>query len=536
MAKLIIQSGPGIGADKTINDKMVVGRLQTCDLPIQEGKSSRSHFQIERIGSSFQLKDLGSRNGTNLNDEPVTKARLLSNGDVIQVGETRLVFFLAAPKLDKGDSFAGYEILSAPIPNACGYRFKARQRSLDREVVLETLSPDFTSNKDVSSRFLEMMNTASQFDHPNILEIYEVGTENDIPFASTPPFEGTTLRRAVRSGEISLADALKILVHAADALHHVNNRKAIHGRLSPSSILVTEDDYRIKLVGFGVDPRGRHTDPALPEPEWHAAFCSPEVGRGLDPSIAGDLYSLGAIAYWLVTGHPPYKAETAMEILRLHASPAAVVPTKELMPDIAAMIGRAIDRLLKKSPSERPENSRAAKKLLENALEVSREKPGKISKIHSRPRGIPQISTADLEEELSGEVTRTPNQTTIHKKKTRGPRASAAGPRASARASKGSARGPKSSARASNSATRKKRHESARVREASSERARKQPVSSRVKVTEGISDRLVSPEALDSGRGRRKSGSFMIPLVFIILLYVGSFFVTRILLRLLEAS
>lgn len=521
MAKLIIQSGPGIGADKTINDKMVVGRLQTCDLPIQEGKSSRSHFQIERIGSSFQLKDLGSRNGTHLNDEPVTKARLLSNGDVIQVGETRLVFFLEAPKLNKGDSFAGYEILSAPIPNACGYRFKARQRSLDREVVLETLSPDFSSNKEISSRFLEMMNTASQFDHPNILEIYEVGTEDGIPFASTPPFEGTTLRRAVRSGEISLADALKILVHMADALHHVNHRKAIHGRLSPSSILVTEDDYRIKLVGFGVDPRGRHTDPALPEPEWHASFCSPEVGRGLDPSVAGDLYSLGAIAYWLVTGHPPYKAETAMEILRLHASPAAVVSTKELMPDIAPMIGRAIDRLLKKSPSERPENSRAAKKLLENALEVSREKPGKISKIHSRPRGIPQISTTDLEQDSSGEATRSPNQTTIAKKK-RGPRASAGGPRASARAS--------------NSATRKKRHESARVRETSSERARKQPVSSRVKVTEGISDRLVSPEALDSGRGRRKSGSFLIPIVFIILLYVGSFFVTRILLRLLEAS
>lgn len=524
MAKLIIQSGPGIGADKTINDKLVVGRLQTCDLPIQEGKSSRTHFQIERIASSFQLKDLGSRNGTLLNDEPVTSAKLLSNGDVIQVGETRLVFFLDAPKISKGDQFAGYEILSAPLPNAYGYRFKARQRSLDREVMLETLSPDFSSDKEVVGRFLDMMNTASQFDHPNILEIYEVGTEDSIPFATFPPFEGTTLRRAVRSGEISLADALKILVHIADALHHVNNRKAIHGRLSPSSVLVTEDDYRIKLVAFGTDPRGRHTDPALPEPEWHASFCSPEVGRGLDPSIAGDLYSLGAIAYWLVTGHPPYKGETAMEILRLHASPNEVVPTKELMPDLAPLIGRAIDRLLKKSPKERPESSRAAKKLLENALEVSREKPGKISKIHSRPRGVPQISTSDLEQAVPESETRAPNQTTIHKKK-RGPKASAAGPR-------GSARGPRASARATNSAARKG---SARIRESSGERVRKQATSSRVKA-EGISDRLVSPDALDAGRGRRRKGSFVVPVVFIILLYIGSFFVTRILLRLLEAT
>jgi serine/threonine protein kinase len=515
VAKLIIQSGPGIGSDQAIADKLVVGRLQSCDLQIQEGKSSRQHFQIERIGLSFQLKDLGSRNGTELNEEPVTAPVLLSNGDVIQVGGTRLVFFLDAPKLGKGDMFAGYKILSAPIPSAYGYRFRARQRSLDREVVLETLALDYGHKSDIAKRFTEMMTAASQFDHPNILDIYEVGEEDKIPFATMPAFEGTTLRRVVRSGDVALADGLKILVHVADALVHINNRKKIHGRISPSSVLVSDGDYRIKLVGFGIDPRGRCTDPALPEAEWHAGFCSPEVGRGLEATPASDLYSLGAVAYWLVTGHVPYQGENAMDVLRQHAAPSPVVPAKDLMPELAPMIGRAIDRLLKKSAKERPENSRAAKKLMENALELAREKPSKISKIHSQPRGIPKISTDALDKGDSDDTTRTPNQTTVQKKRRK----------TASNTAKDSAR------------SRKKSPSSERTRkDASNERVKAS--SSRLKVAGGISDRLVSPDSVAATR-RGKGNSlraWAISLVFVVLLYVGSYFVTRILMKFAEAN
>jgi serine/threonine protein kinase len=524
VAKLIIQSGPGIGTDQTIAGTLVVGRLQTCDLQITEQKSSRKHFQIEQIGSSFQIKDLGSRNGTELNDKPLTKPILLSNGDIVGVGGTRLVFFLDAPSLAKGDSFGAYQIVSTPTPCACGYRFRARQRSLDRDVVLEMLSLEYRDNSEVSDRFIDMMSAASHFDHPNILEVYEVNKDKGVAFATMPRFEGTTLRRSVRSGHVTLADAMKVLVHVADALVHINNRKKIHGRLSPSTILVSEDDYRVKLIGFGTDPRGRCTDPALPEAEWHAGFCSPEVGRGMEATASSDLYSLGAIAYWLVTGHVPYRGESAMDILRQHASPNPVVPSRELMPDLPPMIGRAIDRLLKKSPSERPENSRTAKKLMENALEVSREKPGKISKIHSRPRAAQKISSEDLAEVGSGSSTASlgPKDTTITQKRHKTPSAD-----------------KKKKRRGQSSETSRRAAGSERKRQSvSSERSRRAaPDSNRLKVSGGISDRLVSPETLGRGHHSQGSvGSWIISMVFIILLYIGSYFVTLILLKLAETS
>lgn len=492
MAKLTIQTGQTIGQTCYIEDKVTIGRLQSNDLPIQENLSSRKHFEVERIGPSFQIRDLRSRNGTLVNEENLEDTRLLSNGDVIRVGDTRVVFTLQAPPIEVGDSFGQYTIKGAATPVEYGFQYLARQATLDRDVTVETLAWEYLEDGDIKDRFMASLKTASNFDHPNILGVIDVGVEQNLPFGIFKEFTGMSLRTAVQSANIEMADALRILIQIADALVHVHGKGLVHGRLCPSTVLLGAG-FKVKLVGFGTDPRGRCSDPALPEAHWHAAFASPELGRGLEETSSSDIYSLGTLAFWMITGHLPYKGAKGLDVLRLHASTDSVVPAGTLADGLPSSVTQAIDRLLKKSPSERPASAAAAKKLLENALVASEGSQRNITKVHTERFEAAKIQERLSESSDSGEFAG-PQKTTIVRR----------------------GRNARSSA--------------------SSERARTRGSSSRARVDTGISDRLVTPRSLREPREDNSIGAWMVSLAFIGLLYAAAYLVTRILLKLMMAQ
>ena len=93
MPKVIIKQGPGTGNEYTIEQAVILGRLDTNDIPVHDAKASREHAKIYRQGEQYAIVDLNSSNGTFVNGEKITK-RILKNGDEISIGTVRLVFFI----------------------------------------------------------------------------------------------------------------------------------------------------------------------------------------------------------------------------------------------------------------------------------------------------------------------------------------------------------------------------------------------------------------------------------------------------------
>jgi serine/threonine protein kinase len=506
VAKLIIESGPGIGDAVVIAGRTVVGRLQSCDLPIQESQASRQHFEVERIGECYQVKDLGSRNGTALNGVDLNGAALLSNGDVLGIGETRIAFNLEPP-LSSGERFGDVKVESGPSSSGFGYRYLGTQISLGRPVAIEALARDFPENGEVWDRFVASMKAAGQVNHPGVLGMYSVYAKEHIAFGIVERFDGQTLRRLVRSRELSLGEAMTILLEVSETLAALHEQGKFHQRISPSTILVA-DELRCKLVGFGPDPRGRPTDPALPEAVWHAAFSSPESSRGLQANAAADLYSLGTVAFWLITGRYPCPGESASEVLRMHASADPCLPISALRSDIPPSVAQVVDRLLKKSPAERPQTAKAASRLLEVAKTAALPAGGRISNLHSQALRALALEPADEDDESSGE--RGPTGGTVAR---RGRRA------AKSASSSGRSAGPKASARA------------ARIEPVEAPRSAVPSTTRRRYAEAGISDRLVSPEQIDGQSAAADPMVWFLSLGLGVLAYGFAYVVTRVLLR-----
>lgn len=366
---MLVLTGPDSGSEFPIKGKLIAGRLQTCDITLQEGQSSRKHFEVESIGPScFRVTDLESRNGSSVNAEPLKGSRILANGDVVAVGETQLGFYYDRPDLAPASTFVDFTVLTEARASPFGYQFKARQRSLDRDVTLEVLSAELASDAAIAERFLAMHKSTGLFDHPKILNVYDVGRYKSMPYASLAYFDGETLAERYSGILAPTEDALEICAQLAEALAHIHGRDRCHGRLNPSTVLV-DAAGAIRLIGFGDDPRGRVSDPALPGAARQAGFCAPELARGRDARPESDVYSLGALAYWLLSGASPYSGAKAADVLRLQAQPEPVPPLSRVLPELPPAVEETVAELLAKAPGERPADGRAAVELLARCRE-----------------------------------------------------------------------------------------------------------------------------------------------------------------------
>ncbi len=230
--------------------------------------------------------------------------------------------------------------------------YEAYQPALQRTVALKVLPPTLSHDTAFMQRFQQEAIAAAGLRHPNIVTIYDVGTQEPYSFIVMEYLEGRSLADTIRSrGPLPLTRAVKILEQVAQALDYAHQRGFVHRDIKPGNIMVGPDDHAT-LTDFGIakartSARLTQTGTLIGTPEYMA----PEQIRGEELDQRADIYALGIVAYEMLTGRVPFSGDTATVLYKHVHEP--VPPLTQLLPHVPPHVVAAIGRALSKDPAQR---------------------------------------------------------------------------------------------------------------------------------------------------------------------------------------
>ncbi len=238
-----------------------------------------------------------------------------------------------------------------------GVVYRAKDRRLKRTVALKVLPPELAFRSDIKTRFLREAETAAQLNHPNIVDIYAVDEAEGIVYFVMAYITGDNLAKRLHDhGALSFDETRRTLRDVADALAYAHERGVVHRDIKPDNILIDAQSGRPMVTDFGIaraisdsDSRLTATGIAIGTP----TYMSPEQAAG-ERTIDGrsDLYSLGIVGYQMLTGEPPFIANSTPAILVKHISERPT-PIEQRRADVPPDLARVIMMMLEKDPANR---------------------------------------------------------------------------------------------------------------------------------------------------------------------------------------
>lgn len=367
MAKLVCRAGPNAGHEYPLDkDKVVFGRRSGIDVQIVDSMASREHFVVHRDGRLYTVSDLESRNGTKVNGRKITE-RQLEFGDVIAVGEVEWILVKEEGDVEIRDLLTSkYEIVEKIGEGGMGIVYKAVQRSMDRTVALKILSPKYAARPKFVNQFIEEARAAGRLNHPHIIQVHDVDTENGIHYFSMEYIEGATCMQLLRTrGPFPVGEALEIARLTAKALQYAHEQRIIHRDVKPDNIMVGMGGT-VKLADLGIS---KTFEEAEAEGEVKRIvgtphYMAPEAAMGKRIDHRVDIYSLGATLYQLLTAHTLFPNQGASELLK---SQIKKVPkaARDINPAIPEAVESLLTKLLAKDPDERCPSAQDAVRAIE---------------------------------------------------------------------------------------------------------------------------------------------------------------------------
>ncbi len=253
----------------------------------------------------------------------------------------------------------GYELLSLLGRGGMGIVYKARQLSLKRLVALKMTLGGLHTSAEELARFRAEAEAVACLQHPNIVQVYEVGDQAGCPYFALEFVDGGSLHKRLAGAPQPSQAAAQLLEVLARATHYAHERGIVHRDLKPSNVLLTQEGIA-KITDFGLakqlqeDIERTQSGTILGTP----SYMAPEQARGKPKEIgpAADIYALGAILYEMLTGRPPFKAETPWDTLQLVIAQEPVPPSR-LHPKVARDLETICLKCLEKEPRKRYSSS-----------------------------------------------------------------------------------------------------------------------------------------------------------------------------------
>jgi len=257
----------------------------------------------------------------------------------------------------RGFFLGKYKVLDRIGLGGMGQVFLAEHTNMRRRAALKVLPPDRAENQFSKERFLREARAAAQLDHPNLVRAFDVDFDGDVIFLVMEFVDGINFHDlVVRHGPLTPARAGYFIWQSAMGLEYMSSRGLIHRDIKPANLLVDRNGV-VKILDLGL-VRSEEENDELTRGEGvkilgTADYLAPE--QAIDCSrvdVRADIYSLGATAYFLLTGQPPFGGDKIAHKLIAHQTRKAV-PVHELRPEIPVELSAVVTKMLAKKPAER---------------------------------------------------------------------------------------------------------------------------------------------------------------------------------------
>ena len=246
-----------------------------------------------------------------------------------------------------------YEILEVLGEGGMAFVYKARDTQLERFVAIKTLKPNYVNQETFVDRFKREAKTAANLNHPNIVQIFDWGIEEE-PYFVMEYIEGNTLTSIIaKNRTISLSDILFIGAQVSSGLHAAHQKGLVHRDIKPGNIMITPDG-KVKVTDFGIVSLQNEESDITKTGSilGTASYISPEQAQGKPVSIESDLYSLGTVLYELITGKAPFSGDSPISTATKHLTEKPEKPSL-FRRDLPKGVESAILKLLEKATYDR---------------------------------------------------------------------------------------------------------------------------------------------------------------------------------------
>jgi serine/threonine protein kinase len=296
-----------------------------------------------------------------------------------------------------GKHLGPYEILSPIGAGGMGEVYRARDARLSREVAIKVLPAQFSEDPDRLRRFEQEARTAGMLNHPNILAVYDIGTEEGTIYVVSELLSGETLRERLGGSPLPVRKAIEYSLQIAHGLAAAHEKGIVHRDLKPENIFLTKDG-RTKILDFGL---AKFTDQNLSELEHSkiatldpgtrpgivlgtVGYMSPEQIRSRGTDHRSDIFSLGVILYEMLTGQRAFQRDSTADTMSaiLKEDPRDI---SDLNPNIPPSLERVVRHCLEKNPEERFQSARDLAFDLEMISGVSGTTPVQTKASRSHP-------------------------------------------------------------------------------------------------------------------------------------------------------
>jgi eukaryotic-like serine/threonine-protein kinase len=288
---------------------------------------------------------------------------------------------------DQSRRIGDYEILGVLGSGGMGKVFKVRNVISDRIEAMKVLLPDLAGRQELVDRFLREIKLLASLDHPNIAQLRTALTLSNRLVMVMEYVEGTTLAARLEQGPIPPAEAIGYIKQVLGALAYAHGRNVIHRDIKPANMMLTNGGI-VKLMDFGIARTGGDRAMTVTGTTLGSLYyMSPEQVKGGTADARSDLYSLGVSFYEMVTGEPPFKADSDYSLMtaQLQQRPK---PPNQLRPELPPQLNGVILHSMAKEPTERFQSADEFRQALDN---LAQEAPGLAAAV---PIGQPPVSAA----------------------------------------------------------------------------------------------------------------------------------------------